>query len=247
MRRHRLRTGRGPSAAGLLVLLGALVTLGSAPRPAAARMQLTVEMGPGVSIPLSTYINAESPKGFNRLDNGLHAAFNLTVLFDSWSFRYQINWLGIDHSAYRLPDDSVQNLRLAGLLTGNDELANLAQEGEASLDETLAFHSATFGYRFYLLRGTWQPYIPVDLGAVFVSGTPLSRTLFGATLSAGFGLDVRLWRFLYAGLSVRYQFYITELDQNAGLAGFLASKDLYSSAYAMAHILSTTAHIQARF
>jgi len=250
---RRPRSARRRSAtlravlAGLLAVGVAIGATALAPRPAAARMQLTVEAGPGVSIPLSRYISAESGEGFNRLDNSLHAAFNLTVLFDNWMFRYQINWLGIDHSAYRLPDDSLENLRLVGLLSGDDELANLPQEGEANLSETIAFHSVSFGYRFYLLRGRWQPYIPVDLGAVFVSGTPLSRTLFGATASTGVGLDVRFWRNLYAGLALRYQFYVTELDQNAGLAGFLASKDLYSSTYAMAHILTTTLHIQARF
>lgn len=241
---------------GLLVALALGLTL--APTPAAARMVATLEFGAGASIPLSRYIDAESSRGHNTVENGIHASLNLSLLFDGWQFRYAANFISLGTQDFELPQDTFDRMNLIGEQVNRvfeaqggqpplDEPLLPARRDRGDVNDSLVFHSLTFGYRFWLLRGRWQPYIPVEIGAAIVDSDVLSRTLYGFTLASGIGLDVRIWRFLYAGLGVRYNFYLTETDQNIAGLGFLASENIFDSTVAMAHVIAVTAQIQGRY
>lgn len=235
------------AAAPLLAALAvAALGLTLAPRPAAARMVATLEFGGGAAIPLARYIDAESPRGHNTIENGVHGALNLSILFDNWQFRYAANFVSLGVQDFSLPQSTFEEVnRVAEQLTGAPLLQ--AREAREDLGESLVFHSLTFGYRFYFLRGRWQPYLPLEIGATIVDSDVLSRTLYGVTAASGIGLDVRIWRFLYAGLSVRYNFYLTETDQNIAGLGLVASEDIFESTVAMAHVIAITAQIQGRY
>lgn len=235
------RSARRTLAAAL-----ALAALALAPRPAAARMQATLEFGVGAAIPLTRYVDSGGPDGHNRIDNGVHAALNLAILFDNWQFRYAVSVLSLGHQDLLIPQGTFDQINQAARdLTGTDVLG--ARTSVGNVDDTLTFHTLTFGYRFYLLRGTWQPYIPVEIGAAIVQSDTLTRSLYGFTLGTGVGLDVHIWKFLYAGLGVRYNFCFTETDQTIAGLGFLASENIFESAAAMAHIISITAQLQGRY
>lgn len=243
-----------PSAAALVA--AAFVVAILAPRPAAARMQATLEFGGGASIPLSKYIDVEGNDGRHVVENGPHGALNLALLFGNWQFRYAASWISLGRAEVRIPAGYVQDYRdvkqvvdnLPNAVTNILKVPALPDVGvKRDVDDTLAFHSFTFGYRFYFLRGRWQPYMPLEIGAAVVTSDYLTRTLYGLTLSTGVGLDVRLWEFLYAGLSVRYGFYLTETDQSIAAVGLAGGSDLFDSSVAMAHIIAASVQLQARY
>lgn len=242
---------RGSLAVALAVLTATLVVASSR---AEARMQATLEFGPGISIPLTRYIDVSGKDGHNRIDNGVHASLNLSLLFGNWTFRYAANWITLGRQDLKIPGDiyqeytAVQQFLAGTQLGGQLSLPDLPNaESAGDLGSTMVFHQIEFGYRFYLLRGTWQPYIPLELGAVVVSSDQLSRTIYGATASTGIGLDVNVWEFLYVGVAARYNFCITETDQALAVIGLVTSRNIYDSSIAMAHIVSITAHLQARY
>ena len=245
---------RASLTVALVALVALVAALVMAPPRAEARMQATLEFGPGVSIPLTNYIDVSGKDGHNTIENSVHASLNLSLLFGNWTFRYAVNWIKLGRQDLKIPGDifqeyeAVQTFLAGSGLAGTFSLPNLPNASSAGdLDDTMAFHSISFGYRFYLLRGTWQPYIPLELGATIVSSDQLSRTIYGATASTGIGLDVNVWGPLYVGLAARYNFYITETDQALAVLGLVTSRNIYDSSVAMAHIISITTHLQARY
>lgn len=224
-------------------LVGLCVLL--APSVAQGRMKLTVEFGLGSSIPLNRYVDVSGDDAMRRIDNTVHGALNLSVLFDGWTFHYSGNWVTLGRFKARLPQSYVDTYNQYAWEYGAETLDSNELSGDANDD--VGFHSLTFGYRFYFAHGRFQPYLPLELGAVIVESDSLTRTLFGGTASTGIGLDIRIWSFVYAGVSARYHFYVTETDGLSVGAGMMASSDLWDATVAMAHVISVTAQAQVRF
>jgi len=250
---RRRSTGRHRRA--VLLVAAFAVGFAASPRPAAARMAATLEFGPGVSIPLTRYIDVSGDEGHHRVDNGVHAALNLSILFGNWQFRYAANWISLGTADIDIPDQFHQDYQDVQAFLGEARpvvgdivrLPEFPAVGKVDADSVLAFHSFTFGYRFYFLRGMWQPYVPVELGAVVVASDYLSRTIFGFAAATGIGLDVNVWGPLYLGAQVRYHFYLTETDQSVAAIGLLAQGDIFDASVAFAHVIAATVHIQARY
>lgn len=210
-----------------------------------AKHRILVEVGPGVTIPLTRYFDVKADDSFVFVENSAHAAVNVSALFGGWTFRYAANMISLGHGERRWStafhgklNNFLQNIGSQGL----------PQESQGELDDTVTFHSLSFGYRFYFTDTRWQPYVPLELGAVFATSETFGeRTLYGLTASTGFGLDVQLWRWLYAGVAVRYNFVMTEGLPETALVGLTSDSPQFSNAVNMAHLISVTAQLQARY
>lgn len=221
--------------AGALLVLVALAL----PSTASAEDRMAVEVGGGLGIPIGTYIDMAGTDSFHKVDNGLGGAINVALMFKGFTFRYASNWMSTSNGRLRLPDSIIQSVQQIGV--------TLPKETTYEPDGAIQLESAMIGYRFYLADGRFQPYIPLEVGAAFGSGGPLSRTTYGATAATGVGLDIQVWKYFWAGLAVRYEFYLTESDSDAAILGLLATQDVVESAMSLAHYISITANLQARF
>ena len=225
----------------LIACASLLITAGSA----AAQHRVLLEVGPGVAIPVTKYFNVEATDGYARAENSPNAAVGMAVLFGGWTFRYALSSIMVGHAERRFPTGFHE--KLSNFMQNIGEQAP-PQEGEGNIDEAVSFHSISFGYRFYLTRSRWQPYIPLELGAVFASSEMFDeKTVYGVVAGTGFGLDVQLWKWLWAGLTVRYNFVLTEGIPETAVAGLTSDKPELSAAVNMVHLIGITAQLQARY
>ena len=73
------------------------------------------------------------------------------------------------------------------------------------------------------------------------------KALYGLSLGTGFGVDVQLWKALWAGLALRYTFVMTEGYPETAILGFSSSEPSFEAAVAMEHLLGVTAQLQVRY
>ena len=207
--------------------------------------RVLLEVGGGVNVPATRYVDVETDDGYMFADNSLHGQFNAALLFGGFSFRYAANVVSVDYFEELLPEALHENLGTA-LSSLGAETPPRYQDGR--INKTLSFHTFSIGYRFYFTSSRWQPYLPLEIGAAVVSGEALEdKALYGANLGTGFGVDVQLWGPLWAGLALRYTFVITEGYPETAIIGVTSSDPSFESAIAMAHLIGVSAQLQVRY
>lgn len=228
-----------------MMLTVALVHLAGAACAEAPDYRVLLEVGGGVNVPATRYVDVSTDDGYMFADNSLHGQFSAALLFGGFSFRYAANVTNIDYYEERLPDGLHQQLGEVIAQLGGEAPP---QESSGTVDQTLTFHTFDVGYRFYFTNTRWQPYLPVEFGATIVSGEALEdKALYGANVSTGVGVDVQLWGPLWAGLAVRYTFVITEGYPETAIIGVTSSDPSFESSIAMAHLIGASAQLQLRY
>ena len=216
--------------------------------PAAASAdppRLLLEFGAGPTIPVTTYFDVGVEDGFATVENSTHAALGLSLIIKGFTVRYGANFVHLGEFKREWPTTSLNKLN--GVITsigGNP----LPKQESGQVNDEIVFHSLAVGYRFYFLDGRFQPYLPLEVGMVAVGGEPLEdKTLYGATLATGVGLDIQIWKAFFVGIAARYSFVITEAIPETALVGFTSNSPSFEHSVAMAHLISVTAQAQVRF
>lgn len=145
----------------------------------------------GVTIPLNTF----KSNRFKALGQGLNGLFKLGV---SYSIGTQIVVNGME-LGYAFNTFSFKG---AKAINGQDvQLQGMPR---------LQMHQFGIGYRIYFTKGIVRPYLPVGLGFLLFSGSQaysFDRS-YGVNFNTGAGIEIRLYKFLYAVLDFRYHFNV---------------------------------------
>ncbi len=193
--------------------------------PAAARkkLDLRLEVSPGVGFALGRFLDGipryfaldygETPWTFLETQDvtlktdvdSARAGFNFAAAFliEGFEFRYQLQMLG--WGAARITDVAYHNVSNRIFLPA-ERLRALPVDvlpGVKANFGPLYLHALGFGYRFTLLEGRFEPYIPLLAGFAWAANDSF-RPVYGGIAQVGLGFDVRLHERFRLGLELRY-------------------------------------------
>lgn len=239
-----------------VVALAALVAGGAG--PAAAKSSISVELAPGVAVPVGSYLTTRGSGIDQTIDSGTGFGMGLHLVLDGWEVRYALSVLPTKSVELELAPDIVDEWNAFAEGAGLGELAlipNTVDGGVSSQSsgDALSIHHVNLGYRIPLLSGPVELYLPVGLGTSITTSSSdlLSRDLWGFSANAGIGVNYALFDWLLLGGSVRYLFTITEVDANVALVAKISStgftSDLIDDAYNIGHLIHVTASAAIRF
>ena len=212
--------------------------------PAVARSPIALELGGGAAIPIGRFIDAQSGVGHNTVENGAAGSMDVSLLLGGFTLRWSSSWITLGRQDILVSENIQKQINDFREQLG---LAPIEREKSAELDGAAHFGALAAGYRFTILSGRWQPYVPLELGIAVVESESLSRSLYGLTAGTGLGLDVRAWDRLWVGVAVRYQVFVTEADQSMAALGLVATEDAVASSLAVLHLVTTSLHVQVRY
>jgi len=191
-----------------------------------------------------------------------YVGFNVSasVLLQNVEFRYQLQMLGwrgetvTDVAFHRvsemlyLPVDSVKGLE------ASDRPVALLPAVDDDLGR-LYIHGVGLGYRFQLMEGEFEPFIPLLLGFTWAHCRAFDA-VYGGFAQMGLGFDWQHSEHLYLGLEMRYSWIVTqtpgpELYQASYVEMVAAATSKNESAFEGfvedLHLLTFNSRVQVRF
>lgn len=245
------QAARRALATGLTLALAVAVT------PAArAKSDISVEVAPGVAIPVGGFLHTKAGGIDYRITNTTGFGMGVHLVLDGWEVRYALSILptksvevDVDSGAISALSDISERLG-TGPITGNQPDGSLST---SSGGEAIRVHHINFGYRIPLWTGPLSVYLPIGLGAAITTSSDnlLTRDLWGFSGNTGLGIDYALFDWLQIGGSVRYLITVSEVYDEASVAieisRFGVTRDLIENSYAIGHMIHATVGATIRF
>lgn len=226
----------------LLRVLG-LCILAAAPTGALAKVDYRLEVALGAVVPGGAVFHgvvgeydfnqrtpAEDTRGNVLYDYHFNPGFTaaLSLLVNDFELRYQFATLGwsqlepthVSFERYRgtavvYPGE----LPARAIFLPYQKLPTPSLVVDSPNSPAFRLHSLTLGWRFNLVRGPYQPYIPVAIGLAIGEGGGLGQTLLGSSFQLGFGYEFHLNDRISLGFEVRYNWMLLQNPSSGSLLG----------------------------